>query len=317
MANKSYTIMIVPERSSQVRRLHVPRKTLIKIFIGVSAVVGLAGFLFVNYFYIATQAHENTSLKDENVILKARLRLIQEEMARIDNTLQQVHQFSSKLRKVVQLNDKRFELPKGPLQEGANNIPQVLFAQGERIDYEDELIDSKLALRLADSKLEAIEGDSLRQEHSLRDLYDFFADEREMLLSTIPSIRPTASKLLTSTFGPRVDPYTRQRVMHKGIDFAADHGAEVFAPGDGVVIFSGNRGSHGEGYGNTVVIDHGYGIQTHFAHLSAHKVNVGQKVVRGQAIGSVGNSGRSTGPHLHYEVRVLGVPEDPENFILE
>ena len=146
----------------------------------------------------------------------------------------------------------------------------------------------------------------------MRELQEHFAED-ESLLNSTPSIRPVKSRLLTSTFGVRTDPYTNHRVMHKGDDFAADHGADVIAPADGVVIFVGYRGE----YGKTVVIDHGYGIQTHFAHLSDYKVEVAQHIKRGQVIAAVGKTGRTTGVHLHYEVRVNGIPQDPEKFILD
>ncbi|MEO1171756.1 MAG: M23 family metallopeptidase, partial [Myxococcota bacterium] len=153
---------------------------------------------------------------------------------------------------------------------------------------------------------------SLREEQAIRELHNFFTDEPGLLAST-PSVRPTRSKLLTSTFGERMDPYTNRRVMHKGVDFAADHGSDVVAPADGMVIFAATRGA----YGKTLVLDHGYGIQTHFSHLSDFSAEVGQTVRRGDVIAAVGNTGRSTGPHLHYEVRFNGIPQDPELFILD
>src|SRR5690606_33838645 len=121
---------------------------------------------------------------------------------------------------------------------------------------------------------------------------------------TTPSIRPVQSKLVTITFGVRTELYTSRRVMHKGMDFAADRGADVFAPSDGVVIYAGLRGE----YGKTVVIDHGFGVQTHYAHLSDYSVEKGAQVRRGQVIGAVGKTGRTTGVHLHYEVRINGIP---------
>ena len=118
---------------------------------------------------------------------------------------------------------------------------------------------------------------------------------------------------VTSDFGIRLDPYTAERVMHKGLDIANSFGAPVMAPADGVVIFAGTEG----GYGKVVVIDHGYGVKTRFGHLSKLEVKTGDRVKRGQVVGAVGNTGRSTGPHLHYEVRVNGIPENPRKFILE
>ena len=312
MANKTYTILIVPERSSQVRRLIVPQALLVKIALGAFLVIALAGFMCVHYLYMVDQASQNRGLKTQNVDLNAQVRRVQDEIARIDGSLQNIRQFEAKVRSITQLNDPERNLAMGPLSADSNKPAEVLYAPGERIDYEDELLDSKLAMRIIDSKLDAIESDSLTQASSTRELHDYFAEESG-LLATTPSIRPTRSKLLTSTFGARTDPYTNHRVMHKGIDIAADHGADVTTPADGVVIFVGNRG----GYGKTVVIDHGYGVQTHYAHMSAFRVEIGQKVLRGQVIGAVGNTGRSTGTHLHYEVRFNGIPQDPEKYILD
>ncbi|MEE8408110.1 MAG: peptidoglycan DD-metalloendopeptidase family protein [Myxococcota bacterium] len=313
MANRSYTVLIVPERSSQVRRLTIPRKLLVQLALALFGVLTVSGFMAVHYLYIVDQASENRTLKDQNIQLNARLRLVQEEIARIDGTLQRIDQFAAKVRAITQLNDPERNLAMGPLSEDPNaKPPEVLYAPGERIDYEDEMVDSKLALRIIDSKLDEVESESRAQEKNLRELDDYFA-ENLSLLATTPSIRPTRSKLLTSTFGVRTDPYTNHRVMHKGIDFAADHGADVIAPADGVVIFVGNRG----GYGKTVVLDHGFGIQTHYGHLSAYRVEIGQRIKRGQVIAGVGNTGRSTGTHLHFEVRFNGMPQDPEKYILD
>jgi murein DD-endopeptidase MepM/ murein hydrolase activator NlpD len=311
VANRTFTLIIVPERSSKVRRLQIPRHRLFQIGIGGVLVVGLALFMAVHYFFILRQASNNAGLKDENVVLKARLRLVQEEIARIDSTLQRIDQLSAKIRTITELNDPERNLAIGPLTE-TTPTPQVMYAQDERIEDEDEVLDSKLAMRLIDSRLDSLESEALHQENSVRELQEIFAADKALLTST-PSIRPTKSKLLTSTFGERTDPYTNRRVMHKGIDFAADHGSNVLAPADGIVVFVGYRGE----YGKTVVADHGYGIQTHFAHLSSYKVEVGERLKRGQVFAAVGKTGRTTGVHLHYEVRVNGIPQDPEKFILE
>jgi murein DD-endopeptidase MepM/ murein hydrolase activator NlpD len=118
---------------------------------------------------------------------------------------------------------------------------------------------------------------------------------------------------VTSDFGHRLDPYTADRVMHKGLDIAVPYGTTVVAPADGTVVFASTEG----GYGNVLVIDHGYGIKTRFGHLSGILVKAGEKVRRGDKVALSGNTGRSTGPHLHYEVRVNGMPENPRKFILE
>jgi murein DD-endopeptidase MepM/ murein hydrolase activator NlpD len=116
---------------------------------------------------------------------------------------------------------------------------------------------------------------------------------------------------ITSGFGQRRDPFHGSRRGHAGLDIAAPHGTPVFATADGVVTRANRWGS----YGLIVVIDHPSGHETRFAHLSAIKVREGSHVRRGQLIGNIGSTGRSTGPHLHYEVRLNGVPLDPRKFM--
>ncbi|MCK5690583.1 M23 family metallopeptidase [Myxococcota bacterium] len=312
MANKSYTVLIVPERSSQVRRLSIPRRLLVQIGLVAFLLIGVGAFMSVHYMHVIAEARQNRVLKDENVMLKARVRVVQEEILRVDRTLQRIDQFTSKIQAITQLNDPERNLAIGPLSDDADaQLNDVLYSAGERIGFADEDVDSKLALRLVDSRLDQIEAQALVQEGNLRGLNEFFAEEKG-LLATTPSIWPSRSRLLTSTFGIRTDPYTNRRVMHKGIDIAADHGSDLLSTADGIIIFVGNRG----GYGKTIVIDHGYGVQTHYAHLSAFKTEIGQRVKRGQVIGSIGNTGRSTGSHLHYEVRLNGIPQDPEKYVL-
>lgn len=305
--------MVVPERSAKVRRFRISYRSVKLALVAAGLTFGLCAYLGVSYWFIVDAAASNRVLKDENNQLKAALRIQKDEVERINATLQRIHQFASKVRTITRLNDPERNLAMGPLADDpAAGTSEVMYAAGERIDYEDELPDSKVALRLIESGIEAAESESKSVESSLRDLHEYFADESARLVST-PSVRPIASRLLNSSFGMRTDPYTGQRVMHKGVDFAADMSSEIFATADGVVIFAGNRGK----YGKTLVIDHGYGLQTHYAHLSAFKVGIGDTVSRGQVIGSAGNTGRTTGVHLHYEVRLHGIPQDPEKFILE
>lgn len=127
-----------------------------------------------------------------------------------------------------------------------------------------------------------------------------------------PTIRPIQGRL-TSGFGWRRNPFGRGTEMHEGVDIAAPTGTPIRATGGGVVTFSGWSGA----YGNKVIINHGMGIQTWYAHNSVNLVEVGQRVARGETIARVGSTGRSTGPHVHYEVRVNGSPVNPVQFFLE
>ncbi len=134
---------------------------------------------------------------------------------------------------------------------------------------------------------------------------------RGTLIKALPLTVPLDGATITSGFGMRNHPILRGRRMHKGLDMAAPTGTSIYATGGGTVIFSGRK----NGYGNTVIVDHGHGYTTLYAHCSQLLVEEGAKVTRGDLIALVGSTGRSTGPHLHYEVRVNGQHMNPEVFL--
>lgn len=137
--------------------------------------------------------------------------------------------------------------------------------------------------------------------------------ENDEKLKCIPAIQPVANKDLKYTasgYGLRIDPIYNTTKFHEGMDFSANIGTPVYATGDGVVTKAGWQ----SGYGKIIKIDHGYGYETWYAHLNDYDVRVGQRVIRGQVIGEVGNTGKSTGPHLHYEVHVKGRVVNPVNY---
>ena len=136
-------------------------------------------------------------------------------------------------------------------------------------------------------------------------------DEKWQTLSATPSVAPV-SGLMTDGYGRRRDPFTGRRAFHKGLDVSARRGTPVQAPADGVVVFAGRNG----GLGKTVKIAHGFGFTTVYGHLDSMSVEPGDEVRRGDELGALGNSGRSTGPHLHYEVHVDGKAVDPLYYIL-
>ena len=140
------------------------------------------------------------------------------------------------------------------------------------------------------------------------------AKAKNNFLAAIPAIQPVRNenlKRMASGFGYRTDPFTKARKMHEGMDFTAKIGTPIFATGDGVVAKADNTVS---GYGNHIVIRHGYGYETLYGHLSKYKCRAGQRVKRGDVIGFVGSTGRSEGPHLHYEVHKNGTVVNPLNF---
>jgi murein DD-endopeptidase MepM/ murein hydrolase activator NlpD len=148
------------------------------------------------------------------------------------------------------------------------------------------------------------------QNQSFEQLLDAMQDKLNILSAT-PAVRPTKG-WVTSCFGPRKSPFTGLKEFHSGMDIANREGEPVIATGDGVVTFAGKKGF----LGKMLVIDHGHGMVTRYGHLSEVRPKRGAAVKRGEVIGAIGATGRSTGPHLHYEVLLNGVPVNPERYIL-
>ena len=175
----------------------------------------------------------------------------------------------------------------------------------------DSLADAQLLRRVTD-KLDLIGHQVYSQIKSFDQLRDIAMASRDRL-DHIPAIQPISDKYLkqmASGYGYRSDPVYRTLKFHEGLDYSADIGTPVYATGDGTVELAGWN----KGYGNSIDISHGYNYLTRYAHLSEILVRQGQKVRRGDMIGKVGNTGKSTGPHLHYEVRLHGQPQNPVNY---
>jgi len=304
VAKQSFTLIVIPDHNAPVRRYSVQKRFLLQVAGGVAALVLLGLIATVHYFSVARDAAENRTLREENLALRTQLKSIRERIDHIGGTLDRVERFDQKLRAITLLSDPQRNLAMGPTESEPGAQPPAAENQFTQLA-------STETPRALSSKLDKLSAEATRQEQSIQELQAYFQDQKSLLVST-PSIWP-ARGWVTSDFGQRLDPYTADRVMHEGIDIAAPHGKEVMAPSDGTVVFAGLEG----GYGNVVVIDHGYGIKTRYGHLAKILVKAGEVVKRGHVVGAVGNTGRSTGPHLHYEVRVNGVPQNPRKFILE
>ncbi|MFP2926375.1 M23 family metallopeptidase [Pyxidicoccus sp. 3LG] len=304
MAKKSFTLMVIPDHDAPVKRYTIQRSFLMQVGMGLMLVVGLAAGASIHYFQVAADASENRILREENLTLRSQLKSVRERIEHIGSTLDRVERFDQKLRAVTLLSDPQRNLAMGPTEPEAGTTAPATDTQFTQLTTTET---PKALL----GRLDRLSAEATRQEQSLQELQAYFQDQKSMLAST-PSVWP-ARGWVTSDFGSRLDPYTADRVMHAGIDIAAPHGKEVYSPSDGTVVFAGLEG----GYGNVLVIDHGYGIKTRYGHLAKMLVKAGDKVKRGALIAAVGNTGRSTGPHLHYEVRVNGIPQNPRKFILE
>ena len=211
------------------------------------------------------------------------------------------------------------------LQQRDDNLDRVLFGaepiplsirQGtqRKISYYEQIAqmtNHQLSADLA-LKVDVLEKEMYTQAKSYDEVLEM-AKTQEIRMENIPAIQPVLNKDLkrvASGYGMRIDPVYHIRKFHQGMDFTAPTGTEVYATGNAKVSFVGWK----QGYGNTVILDHGFGYQTLYAHLFKPLVRKGQKVRRSDIIALVGNTGKSTGPHLHYEVRLNGKPVDPRNY---
>jgi murein DD-endopeptidase MepM/ murein hydrolase activator NlpD len=311
VAGKHYTLMLVPEGvQSKVRRWRVSfHMTVLLGFLGLGAFMVAAMFV-VHYTYELDQIFAAIALREENHKLKERLTLLSARVDDVDARLAELRDFDEKLRSLTDLRDASRGLAMGPLKSSAGGADNVDFGAFAVPLQGDDPAVQQLRDALLDSRLAGLTQEAARQMGSLAELVDHFS-ERELLLKSTPSIAP-AHGLLTSGFGAREDPFTGSYTMHAGLDIAGKEGIEVFAPADGVVVFAGEKSE----YGNCVVLDHGRDLTTLYGHLQRYIVKVGDKVTRGQHIAHLGNSGRSTGPHLHYEVRIHGVPVNPRRYVM-
>lgn len=241
-------------------------------------------------------------------LLKEELEMMQLRYAELSKNIETVHEALN----AIEQRDKDLYRVALYADEFPEEYRQMGIGGSSKYDYLSNYSSGEL-MRQTSLKMDQLEQRILGQSLSLRELQQL-AKDKERMLSCIPAIQPVNNKdlkKLISGFGWRVDPIYKTSRMHTGVDFSANIGTDVYATGDGVVEAVE---SDTWGYGKSIVINHGFGYKTRYAHLSAFKVKVGKKVKRGELIGLVGNTGKSTGPHLHYEVELNGKKINPINF---
>jgi len=287
---KRFTILIIPEGSHQVRRFAL-RSKVVKWALAVSILLFL-GFSGLVVDYVATKLDrsELERLQVENLSQREELHRLAVQLEDLRQELVVVAQNDAKVRVMAKLT-----APKGDSMAGIggpsreDDVSREYNAIQQRIDEVRRQID-------------------LRRE-SQEEIQGILNDQRS-LLAAKPSGWPVKG-WLTSSFGMRRDPFNGKRKMHEGLDIASRTGTPVYATADGIVSSIRTE----PGYGKVVTIDHGYGYRTVYGHNSKYHVKVGQRVRRGDLIASVGNTGRSTGSHVHYEVRLNGVPVNPRKYL--
>jgi murein DD-endopeptidase MepM/ murein hydrolase activator NlpD len=291
MANEFYTLIVVPHAKARFRKLQVSVK-LMKWAGGVSAALSLAVMgILIHYTRMTVEVHELRRLRSENQQLRAKTEEYEQNATKLQGKMEYLQSMVTKLGVMAGLDHS---LPDGRVG-GVGGVPSA----------------ETVAPALEVGSLTAMD----RDLNSLTDrsvkLEEFYQDQKVMLSST-PSVWPVRG-YLSSGFGNRVDPFTGQRDFHPGIDISTPLGTPVTAPADGIVVSTGPKGA----YGNAIIVDHGFGLVTRYGHLAGFNVRPGQRIRRGEVLGFVGSTGRSTSPHLHYEVWNKDQNQNPIHYILD
>jgi murein DD-endopeptidase MepM/ murein hydrolase activator NlpD len=266
-----------------------------------------------------SQVGENNELKTENRRLRQQVQVFKSKMGTLESAVERVKTFSTRLKVITGAEDRggvaalSKELPDAATNLGSpREVPAEVAAIEAELDPRDpEHEELRTQYQELDLKISSMTAESLQLEQGLQDQYEHLVDQKAFL-AALPTRKP-AIGYFTSGFGIRRAPFGGKVKMHEGLDIANHPGTAIKATADGVVTFANTKA----GYGQTVILDHGYGLQTWYAHTRKILVKNGGKVRRGDTIALLGNSGRSTGPHCHYEVRVNGIPVDPLSYILE
>jgi len=302
MASKKSTIIFLPGGSSKVRKISIPNKLipLLSFVIIVSIIV--VALLAHDYRQIKSQIPELQNLRKESRTQKTQLIALCKEIQQSNQKIAALQEFDHKLRIMTNLP------PSGQQDQfvgvGGSDMSSL------KPDYQLEEVHSGLIHQMHKA-IDGLNTEIAMTALSQNELTEFLKEQKSLLAST-PSLAPT-NGWYSSGFGYRISPFTNQREFHKGLDIATRIGTPIVAPADGLVVFAGREGN----YGSMITINHGYNMKTRYGHLHKFRVKKGDRVKRGQIIAEVGKSGRTTGPHLHYEVLLDGVPVNPLRYILD
>jgi murein DD-endopeptidase MepM/ murein hydrolase activator NlpD len=336
----TYTVMILPNPTSKAYRFSVSKKQ-VKVALSITAVTAILLLVFVvQYFYMVGNIWELTLLRKETAVQKSKIEFFAQSVDGLKREMDRLKEFDIKLRMITDLNVPadagRFLGVGGQLEAEAESmepvavqepIPAALTsppiqapAPGGEGGTEDPIPSIGLTevprephagiIRGLEDDLATLQIVAAKQQQSFEELTETIQHRRAKWAST-PSIWPVRG-WVTSGFGRRLSPFTGEPAMHRGVDISVPENTAIVAPANGTVTSAGWDG----GLGNAIKINHGYGYESIYGHLNKILVRSGQRVKRGQTIGLVGNTGFSTGPHLHYQVQVNLVATNPLRYIL-
>jgi murein DD-endopeptidase MepM/ murein hydrolase activator NlpD len=317
LAKKAYTILIFSQKAAEVKKFILsPLALKIGIFL-LALLVVVGGVIVYDYAVYKQKVIELKSLRAEAKAQHEEIRSFQEKITVLEEQLNKLKEMEKQvekdLKEVTELQkEKKNAL--APVKKKNSKAPKQTEVAREVSKPKQEEISlleqerPRLVNRLH-SDLVELQKKAFQREQNLKELQEFLQNQKSILLAT-PSLWPVIGRI-SSVFGEtRTSPSGETR-FHKGIDICVPPGTPVLAATDGIVTFSGTETE----YGRLIVIDHGHKFSTAYGHLAKNHVRAGEKVVKGQAIGTVGLSGNSTGPHLHFEVRLNNSPVNPARYL--
>jgi murein DD-endopeptidase MepM/ murein hydrolase activator NlpD len=295
------TVVIIPESGSWVRQFRLSRALLGLVGCLILVSIIAVPFFVYDYWQVKTTLPSRDALKREVADQRAQIQAFAKKINGLKAEIVAMRKFEEKIRDLADVEvsaqgDAMFGVG-GPTPEDLD--PSIPLTERHHS-----------LVREMHDQVDEIEETLAVQKEALGELHEFLENRQSMLAST-PTIRPTTG-WRSSGFGYRTSPFTGRKEFHQGLDIATRSGTPVVAPADGTVTFAGRKGP----LGNTIIVDHGYGMVTRYGHLKKLLVKRGAHVKRGDKIGLVGNTGRSTAPHLHYEVHLNGIPVNPTKYIL-
>ena len=301
------------DKHKKPKQFELPMVVLQVLTVLLLGFVFASGYLFLDYFHLRNMKNQYVKVVSQNQDLKNEAKILSSNLKEVRKTLNIVEDYSNKINDFTKLRARSMKKQTGI---GPLNPEEALIAA--QIDRNDKgqnfplgVAIDKLKFKSVFEEVDQVEEQASKNALRLQKLLSSLSQNKS-LFNAIPSVSPVKG-WITSKFGPRISPFTGKKTMHRGLDIASRMGAPIYAPADGVVIFNGAK----SGFGNFIMIAHGYGVVTRYGHNSENLVQVGQKIKRGDQIATVGSTGRSTGPHLHYEVMIHGKVVNPTKLILD
>jgi len=298
---KYITILLLPNDSTNVKQFRIPRFFLYMFLLFIPFIAAYIFWVIGDYKDVKAKVPEIASLQKQNEQQKVQLTYLGQRIERINQKMSELNEFDRKLKIMTNLEESAGQ---GPFIGVGGSEPMMLASNS----YVNEPV-KEMVLSMHQS-LDVLNEDIITGDQVKHKLFQYLEDQK-VLLSSTPSIWPTKG-WLSSRFGYRISPFTQRKEMHKGLDISTRLNTPIVAPADGIIIKKGWNGS----FGKMISIRHGNGYITKYAHLNKILVKKGQAVKRGDKLGLVGQTGRSTGPHLHYEVHLKGVPVNPLRYIV-